>query len=122
MKSTARTSLPVLLALLLAGCVYAPPAPVMQHAYAFDRHPGVVMEVWWQYGYDGIGYATTVLVNRSNVPKCAWSDANNSRLLQPGESWQLGPGGSPGGVGVANVQPTDPACANAKRDYGTTRS
>ena len=99
---------------VLSGCYYPPPA-VMQQSYEFDRHPGVVMEVWWQYDYYGNGYVNTKLINRSNVDKCAWTDRQSSRLLRPGETWQVSQVQSPGNVSVANVAPTDPNCANAWR-------
>jgi hypothetical protein len=102
-------------ATLLASCAYP---PVMQGSYAFDRHPGVFMETWWQYNADGSGYTATYLVNRSNVDKCAWTDAMDSRVLHPGQPWQIAQVQSPGSVGVANVTPTDPDCVNARRDYG----
>lgn len=102
-------------AALVAGCVYA---PMMQSSYAFDRHPGVFMETWWQYDASGYGYPATHLVNRSTVDKCAWTAALPSRVLHAGETWEVSQAQSPGSVGVANVLPTDPNCANAKRDYG----
>lgn len=102
-------------AALLAGCVYA---PVMQSSYPFAQHPGVALEVWWQYDAYGVGYRVTSLVNRSGMDKCAWTDAPGSRLLRAGEAWQIGPSPSPVTVGVSNVQPWDPNCANAKRDAG----
>ena len=104
---------PALLLVVLGGCVYA---PVMQSSYHFDRHPGVSMEVWMQYDAYGSSYMVTTLNNRSNLPKCAWTSALESRRLQPGESWQVGLVQTPGGVGVANVVPSDPNCVNAKRD------
>ena len=103
-------------ATLLAGCVYA---PVMQSAYPFAQHPGVAMEVWTQYDAYGYGFTVMNLVNRSSVPKCAWTTAQDSRVLHSGETWQLGQTQSPGAVGVANVQPSDPTCANAKRAFGS---
>ena len=99
----------------LAGCVYA---PMMQSAYAFDRHPGVSLEVWRQYTPDGLGYQATRLVNRSAQDKCAWTSQQDSRVLRSGETWDLGPLPAPGGVGVTNVQGTDPGCVNARRQYG----
>ena len=101
---------------LLAGCYYA---PVMQGSYPFAQHPGVFTEVWWQYDAYGAGYTVTNIVNRSSVDKCAWTAAQDSRLLRSGEMWQVQ---SPGAVGIANVLPTDPGCANAKRSYGTPAS
>jgi len=98
-----------ILASLLSACVYA---PVMQSSYAFDRHPGVSLETWW----DGMG-TNARLVNRGNVDKCAWTDALGSRLLRPGETWPISQGISPGAVGIANVMPWDPGCVNAQRDY-----
>ena len=103
-----------LLLLLLSGCAYA---PAMQSSYAYSQHPGVFLEVWWQYDAYGTAYQVTRLVNRGSVDKCAWTDAQDSRLLRPGEAWQVGQVVSPGGVGVANVLPGDPACVNAKQ-YG----
>ena len=97
----------------LPGCYYPPPA-VMQQSYPFDRHPGVVMEVWWQQDYYGNGYVNTKLVNRSNMDKCAWTDAQPSRLLRAGETWQISQVQSPGNVGVANVLPWDPNCVKAR--------
>jgi len=115
MKTTACTRLTLLplLGALLSGCVYAPVATPPQ-SYAFDRHPGVVLEVGWRYNYDGSGYSTSVLVNRSSVDKCAWTEALDSRLLRAGETWQVSVGQSPGNVGIANVVPGDPNCVNAK--------
>jgi hypothetical protein len=106
---------PAAAAAVLAGCVYT---PVLQSAYPFAQHPGVAMEVWTQY--DAYGYPFTVmnLVNRSNMDKCAWTAAQDSRVLHSGETWQVG-AQSPGAVGIANVQPSDPNCANAKRAYGS---
>jgi hypothetical protein len=71
--------------------------------------------------YDAYGYGHTVmnLVNRSSVDKCAWTAAQDSRLLRVGESWQVGQVQSPGSVGISNVLPTDPTCANAKRAWGS---
>jgi hypothetical protein len=107
------TALPALVAALLAGCVYA---PVMQpSSYAFDRHPGVVLEVSWRYNYDGSAYSISTLVNRGSVDKCAWTEALDSRLLRAGESWQVSMAQSPGNVGISNVVPQDPNCVNAKR-------
>ena len=99
---------------VLPGCYY-PPQAVMQQSYAFDRHPGVVMEVWWQYDYYGNAFVNTKLVNRSNVDKCAWTDTQSSRLLRAGETWLVSQVQSPGNVSVASVAPTDPDCANAGR-------
>ena len=96
-------------ALLLSACVYA---PMMQSSYAFDRHPGVVMEVWQDYGY-----MTTRLINRSTVDKCAWTDTQPSRVLHVGEVWQFSQVQSPGNVGVANILPADPNCTQARTDY-----
>jgi hypothetical protein len=103
-------------AALLAGCVYA---PVMQSAYPFAQHPGVSMEVWTQYDAYGYGYTVMNLVNRSSVDKCAWTAQQDSRLLRSGETWQVSQVQSPGAVGVANVLPTDPTCANARRASGS---
>ena len=100
----------------LSGCVYAP--PVMQQSYQFDRHPGVFMEVWWQQDYYGYGYVNTKLVNRSNTDKCAWTDVQPSRLLRAGDTWQISQVQSPGNVGVANVLPWDPNCAQARQAPG----
>ncbi|GAB3776339.1 hypothetical protein GCM10028796_53660 [Ramlibacter monticola] len=111
--SHARGALVAAIATLLSGCYYPPPA-VMQQSYPFDRHPGVFMEVWWQSDYYGNSYASTRLVNRSNMDKCAWTDMQPSRLLRVGESWQIGQGPSPGNVGVANVLPWDPNCVKAR--------
>ena len=36
--------------------------------------------------------------------------------------WRVPAPSPPGGVGVANVQPADPECINAKRDYGAAGS
>jgi hypothetical protein len=102
-------------AMLLAGCYYA---PVMQSSYPFAQHPGVAMEVWLQYDAYGYGYTVMNLVNRSNADKCAWTATQDSRLLRSGETWQVSQLQSPGAVGIANVQPSDPNCANAKRAYG----
>jgi len=113
MKSV-RLRLLSLLALTLAGCVYA---PTMQSAYAYSQHPGVFLETWWQYDAYGTAYQVSRLVNRGNVDKCAWTDQQDSRLLHAGEVWQVGQGISPGGVGVANVTPADPNCVNARRLY-----
>lgn len=109
-----RTSLAAVLAALLAGCVYA---PVPQQSYSFERHPGVFLEVGWQYDAYGYGRSVSTLVNRSGTDKCAWTDQLPSRLLRPGEAWQVSQVTSPGNVGVANVQGTDPQCANAKRAF-----
>ena len=116
MKAAARARFPRLaaLAVLLPGCVYP---PVLQSSYQFERHPGMAMEVWWQYGADGIGTMVTTLFNRGTVPKCAWTDALDSRRLSPGESWQVSQGGSPGSIVVTNPMPWDPNCVNAKRDH-----
>ena len=102
----------------LTACVYA---PFMQSSFAFDRHPGVSMETWWQYDAGGYGYPVTLLVNRSGVDKCAWTAALPSRVLHPGETWPVAQGQSPGAVGISNVLPADPNCANAKQTYGTTQ-
>lgn len=106
-----------LAALALSGCYYPPAGPVMSQSYQFDKHPGVYMETWTQYDYYGVGYPSTIVINRSNMPKCAWTEALDSRLLRPGESWKVSQGNSPGNIGVSNVIPTDPDCVNAKRDY-----
>ena len=125
MKTAARTrlALAATVATLLAGCAYPTYPPVMQTAYQFERHPGVSMETWRQTNYDGMGYAVTNvvtnLVNRGSVPKCAWTDALDSRLLRPGETFQVGQVHSPGNVVVTNVMPWDPNCLNAKREHGT---
>ena len=100
----------------LTACVYT---PFMQSSFAFDRHPGVSLETWWQYDAGGYGYPVTLLVNRSAVAKCAWTAALPSRVLHPGETWPVAQGQSPGAVGIANVLPTDPNCVNAKQTYGT---
>lgn len=105
--------LPALAAALLAGC-YDPPPPAMQQSYAFDRHPGVFLETWWVYDSYGVAHATTRLVNRSAMDKCAWAEALPSRRLHAGETWDLGQLPPPGGVGVANVVPADPDCVNAR--------
>ena len=102
----------LLTAAMLAGCVYP---PVLQRSYQFERHPGVSMEIWTDYA----GYMSTTLINRSNVAKCAWTDALDSRPLRPGESWQVGQVQSPGNVVVTNMMPWDPACAKAKSEFGT---
>jgi hypothetical protein len=94
-------------ALVLAGCVVP---PMLQRTIPFERHPGVVMEVWSDYA----GYTTTTLVNRGSVAKCAWTDRIDSRLLRPGESLPLGYVSSPVNVVVANVVPSDPNCAKAR--------
>ena len=113
MKTTVRPALATLAAAaVLAGCYYA---PVMQGSYPFAQHPGVFTEVWWQYDAYGAGYTVTNVVNRSSVDKCAWTAAQDSRLLRSGETWQVV---SPGAVGIANVLPSDPNCANAKRSSG----
>jgi hypothetical protein len=113
----ARRSLIVSLAALLplAGCVYYP--PVAPASYPFERHPGVSAEVSWHYDAGGMAYSVTNLVNRSPMDKCAWTQVHPSRLLRTGDSWQVGQGQSPGGIGVANVMPGDPQCANAKREH-----
>lgn len=109
MTITARTqfTLAGAVGILLSGCVYA---PVMQASYAFDRHPGVVMEVWWD------GNTTTRLINHGNVDKCAWSDAQEGRVLHAGETWQFTQMQAPGSVGVANIRPGDPSCALARSE------
>ena len=109
-----RAALLAAVASVLPGCYYPPPA-AMQQSYEFDRHPGVVMEVWRQYDYYGNGLVNTRLINRSNVDKCAWTDTQSSRLLRPGETWLVSQVQSPGNVSVANVVPTDPNCANVAR-------
>ena len=116
MKSV-RLRLLCIAAVLLSGCVYA---PVLQASYPYSQHPGVVLEVWWQYDSYGTDYQVSHLVNRSNVDKCAWTDQQEGRLLRAGEVWQVGQVGQvagPGGVGVANVTPGDPSCVNARRQY-----
>ena len=114
MKTSLPTPLPLrpILASLLSACVYAPVA-VPQQSYGFDRHPGVRLEVGWHYNWDGSGYTSSTLVNRSNVDKCAWTEALDSRLLRAGESWQVSMGQSPGNVGISNVVPHDPNCVTA---------
>lgn len=109
-----RLALPALLTVALSGCVYA---PVPQQSYSFERHPGVFLEVGWQYDAYGYGRSVSTLVNRSGMDKCAWTDALDSRVLRAGEAWQVAQVQSPGNVGVANVQPEDPGCTNAKRMY-----
>jgi hypothetical protein len=99
---------------LLAGCAYP---PVLQRSYQFERHPGVFLETWTDY----YGYMTTTLINRGNVNKCAWTDALDSRLLRPGESWQVGQVQSPGNVIVTNVMPWDPNCLKAKSEQTAPR-
>jgi hypothetical protein len=99
---------------MLAGCVYP---PVLQRSFQFERHPGVFMEIWTDYA----GYMTTTLINRGNVNKCAWTDALESRLLRPGESWQVGQVQSPGNVIVTNVMPWDPNCLKAKSEQTAPR-
>lgn len=113
MKSV-RLRLLSLAVMLLAGCVYA---PTLQGAYPYSQHPGVMLEVWWQYDAYGTAYQVSRLVNGSNMDKCAWTDLQDSRLLRAGEAWQVGQVTSPGGVGVANVSPADPNCVNAKRQF-----
>lgn len=103
----ARPALAVLAAALVSACVYA---PVMQRSYGFDQHPGVTVETWQQYDAYGAGYQSNTLANRSGVDKCAWTEGQPSRLLRNGESWQV----PPGNVGVANVVPWDPNCADAR--------
>lgn len=97
---------------VLSGCVYY--APALQRTYGFDQHPGVTAEVWQQYDAYGVGYPVTTIFNRSNMDKCAWTDQVDSRLLRPGESWQVP---APGAITVANPVPGDPNCFNAKRGY-----
>jgi len=99
----------------ITGCAYT---PALQSSQPFERHPGVFVEVVWQYSYDGIAYPVTNLINRSGTDKCAWTDALNSRVLRAGEMWQVSQWQSPGGVGVSNIVPSDPNCLNAKRDQG----
>jgi hypothetical protein len=53
---------------------------VLQRSYQFERHPGVVMEIWTDY----YGYMSTTFVNRGSVNKCAWTDALDSRPAQAG--------------------------------------
>ena len=102
-------------AAMLAGCVYVPP---VQRSYQFERHPGVFLELATDaYG----GYMTSTLVNRGTVNKCAWTDALDSRLLRPGESWQVGQVQSPGNVVVTNPMPWDPACVKAKSEQTAPR-
>jgi hypothetical protein len=103
----ARGRLALVAALLVAGCVVP---PMLQRTIPFERHPGVVMEVWSDYA----GYTTTTLVNRGSVAKCAWTNTLDSRLLRPGESLPLGYVSSPVNVVVANVAPSDPNCVAAK--------
>ncbi|AMO22378.1 hypothetical protein GCM10027034_27220 [Ramlibacter solisilvae] len=116
MMSTARTRFTCLasLAACLAGCV----GPTLQSAYQFQQHPGVAMEVWWQYSPDGVAYTVSNLVNRGSVDKCAWTDQQPSRVLRAGETWTVSQVQGPGNVGVSNVMSFDPSCVNAKRDYG----
>ena len=112
MKMSARARLRLLCIVgLLSGCVYA---PTMQQSYQFQQHPGVFLEFWGDYGY---GYTSTRLVNRSTTSKCAWTARLDSRLLRPGEIWEVSQVDSPGNVGVANVLPSDPNCVNAKREH-----
>ncbi|MBC5785796.1 hypothetical protein H8N03_22845 [Ramlibacter sp. USB13] len=118
MKNAARLPLSLVAAAsLMTGCVYA---PVLQSTYPFAQHPGVAMEVWTQYDAYGYGYTVMSLVNRSSVDKCAWTATQDGRLLRSGESWQVNQVQSPGAVGIANVQPSDPTCANARRTYGSS--
>jgi hypothetical protein len=119
MKIVARADLTsaAAIAALLTACAYAPPAPTLQSSYQFERHPGVFIEVWWQYSPDGVAYTVSNLVNRSSVDKCAWTAAFPSRRLRAGETWQVGQVQSPLSVGVANVLASDPNCANAKREH-----
>ena len=116
MKMTAlpRLTLLPVIAATLSACVYAP-VGVAPQSYGFDRHPGVRLEVSWHYNWDGSGYTSSTLVNRSNEDKCAWTEALDSRLLRAGESWQVSMGQSPGNVGISNVVPHDPNCTTAKR-------
>jgi hypothetical protein len=107
----ARLTHTTLVASFLTGCVAT---PTLQNSYPFDQHPGVSVEVWWQYDPYGYAYTVTNLVNRSGKDKCAWTSQQPSRLLRAGETWQVGQVQSPGGVGVSNVQPSDPACINAR--------
>lgn len=109
-----RPALPALLCAVLSACVYA---PVPQQSYSFERHPGVFLEVGWQYDAYGYGRSVSTLVNRSGTDKCAWTDQFDSRLLRAGEAWQVAQVQSPGNVGVSNVQGTDPNCVNAKRNF-----
>ena len=117
MKSAARLCLSATLALPLAACVYYPPPPATT-SHPFERHPGVAMEVTRHYDYNGVLSTTTSVVNHSNMAKCAWTQGLPSRLLRPGESWQVAQGQSPGTIGISNVTPEDPNCMNAKRDHG----
>ena len=74
---------------------------------------------WWQATAPTVSAtALTNLVNRSGFDKCAWTDAMDSHLLRAGETWMISQVQAPGNVGVANVVPSDPTCANAKRDFG----
>jgi len=109
----ARLTLAAVLALLVAGCVYA---PTLQSSQPFAQHPGVFIEVWWQHDAYGNAYTVTNLVNRSGVDKCAWTAMQGSRLLRAGETWQVSQVQSPGTVGVSNVVSSDPNCVNAKRE------
>jgi hypothetical protein len=119
MKIAARTRLTLVafVAAVLIGCAYY---PTLQSSRQFERHPGVFIEVWWEYNYDGVAYAVTNLANRSGMDKCAWTDAFGSRRLRSGETWRVGQVQSPGNVGVANVVPSDPDCVNAKREHGSS--
>lgn len=100
---------------LLAGCVYA---PVMQTSQPLQQHPGVFVEVWSQVDGYGRAYSSTSVANRSSTPKCAWTEFHESRLLRPGETWQLGAVQAPVSVVVTNVMPWDPNCVNARREHG----
>jgi hypothetical protein len=114
MNVRTRLALLAVPATLLAGCVHA---PVTQASYPFEKHPGVSMEVRWQDGYEMGTYASTYVVNRSSVDKCAWTERLDSRLLRPGETWLVSELQSPGNIGVANVLPWDPKCAKAKAEH-----
>lgn len=107
-----RLTVATVAASVLAGCVYA---PTLQSSQPYAQHPGVFIEVWWQYDAYGAAYTVTNLVNRSGVDKCAWTSALPSRLLRAGETWQVSQVQSPGNVGVSNVVASDPNCVNARR-------
>lgn len=104
----------LLLAALLAGCVYAPPASTTQR-HVFQQHPGVYVDTWWSYDAYGGSYVNSRLVNGSNVAKCVWTDTSPSRRVNAGETWQLSQMQTPGNVGVAEVTNADPNCVNARR-------
>lgn len=103
----------LLVAAVLAGCVYAPPATTQRHD--FQQHPGVYLDVWRSYDAYGGSYVNSRLVNGSNADKCVWTDTSPSRRVNAGESWQLSQVQTPGNVGVAEVTNADPNCVNARR-------